>query len=125
MHPYYTQAYLDFLSQYKFIICFENTKKGTYITEKLVNPYLAGIVPVYWGSEYVRSIFNIDSMLYVENDSEQEMERILQRMIELDNNDTKYLEMVNQPVFITPDTYNQMCSLDKIANEMDALLYPQ
>jgi hypothetical protein len=119
---YHSQEYLDVLSQYKFIICFENTKKGTYITEKIVNPYLAGIIPVYWGTEYVKSIFNMDSMLYVENDSEPEMNRVLQKMIEMDNDDAKYLEMVNQPVFIIPHIYSEMFSLDKIVKEIDALL---
>lgn len=119
---YYTQDFLDVLSQYKFIICFENTKKGTYITEKIVNPYLAGIIPVYWGTDYAKSVLNMNSLLFLENDSDEEMERVLQKMIELDNDEAKYLEMANQPVFVTHDTYTQMFSLDKIANEIDALL---
>jgi hypothetical protein len=33
--------FLNFISNYKFIICFENTKFETYLTEKIINPYLA------------------------------------------------------------------------------------
>lgn len=118
-HMYHTQSYFDMLSEYKFIICFENTKKGTYITEKLINPYLANIIPVYWGTEYVKTLFNMDSLIYVNDETEEAYMAALNKMIELDNNDELYLHMVNQCVFQN-NAYPELVS--QIVKHIDTLL---
>lgn len=39
------------LGQYRFCICFENAQGFPgYITEKLLDCFLAGVVPIYWGA---------------------------------------------------------------------------
>ncbi len=40
---------LDVATKYKFILCFENDLYPGYITEKALEAYMAGAVPVYWG----------------------------------------------------------------------------
>jgi hypothetical protein len=117
-----TPEYFNILSQYKFIICFENTKKETYITEKIINAYLSNIIPIYYGSEYVKTIFNNKSMVYLDNESNEEYQKAINRIIELDNDDSKYLEMVNQPVFTSPTIYHELFNLDKIAEEINNVL---
>ena len=43
---------LEFLSQAKFALCFENTRdSGGNITEKLFDAMYAGTIPVYWGAK--------------------------------------------------------------------------
>ena len=96
---YWTDEYRNFLSDYKFIICFENTKIETYITEKIVNPYLARTVPIYWGSHHAKNIFNMDSMIFLEDESDESFERVCKKVAELDNDDEQYLEFANRPVF--------------------------
>jgi len=93
--PWWSQEYINFISQYKFMICFENTKMETYSTEKIVNAYLAGIAPIYWSSHSVKSLFNTNSLLYLEDESEESYSKLIDRIVELDNNDTKYLEFIN------------------------------
>ena len=44
---------IDVISQYKFYICFENTCIPGYITEKMMNCFTAGSVPVYLGAPNV------------------------------------------------------------------------
>lgn len=34
---------------YKFVMCFENSLSPGYITEKLLDAYVCGAVPLYWG----------------------------------------------------------------------------
>ena len=41
----------EYLSRYKFNICYENVVYPDYITEKIFDALVAGTVPVYWGSE--------------------------------------------------------------------------
>lgn len=48
------QEKIEVLKNYRFSICFENTKdrKG-YISEKIFDCFAAGVVPVYWGAPNV------------------------------------------------------------------------
>ena len=35
--------------KYKYTICFENDLYPGYVTEKLLQAYITGTVPIYWG----------------------------------------------------------------------------
>jgi hypothetical protein len=37
------------LKQYKYTLCLENTFTPGYVTEKIIDSYLAGSIPIYWG----------------------------------------------------------------------------
>ena len=64
-----TQHYMDeavaVFEPFKFVMSFENANVSGYVTEKIVNAYLARAVPIYWGSPDVFKIFNAASFLYV------------------------------------------------------------
>ncbi len=112
---YWTNEFFDFLSEYKFIICFENTKKGTYITEKIINPLISGIIPIYWGTEHFKNIFNQERILYLEDEnSEESYQQLVNKIIELDMNDNKYLEVVNKSVFTNFDYFQNNYQNDSI-----------
>jgi hypothetical protein len=116
--------FLNFISNYKFIICFENTKFETYLTEKIINPYLANIIPIYWSSEFVKKIFNINSMIFLENETENGFQKVINKIIELDNNDDEYLKMVNQPVLTKEgiEYWNTNYTIDAIALNANKVL---
>jgi hypothetical protein len=101
--------YLKFLQQFKFMICFENNSKPYYLTEKLSNAWLGGTIPIYWGCTNAQKWLNPKAFLYLKDDSEQSMRELIQQIIELDNDDTKYMEMYNQPLLIgdIPDELNR------------------
>ena len=40
---------IEVATRYKFVMCFENDLFPGYITEKLLDAYLCGAVPLYWG----------------------------------------------------------------------------
>ena len=44
----------EWLKDYKFNICFENSSYPGYLTEKLFDAYNAGCVPIYWGDTSLR-----------------------------------------------------------------------
>lgn len=54
-----------FLLGYRMNLAFENTRSAGYVTEKLVEPLLAGCVPIYWGAPDVTRDFNPDCMINV------------------------------------------------------------
>jgi hypothetical protein len=121
-HEYWSQEFRDFLSEYKFIICFENSKFGTYSTEKIVNPYLANIIPIYWSSHHIKNVFNPESMLFLEDEREETFTNLVNRVIELDNDDAKYLEYVNRPVFNQLDYWNANYTMDVLSLKLSAKL---
>jgi GR25 family glycosyltransferase involved in LPS biosynthesis len=95
---YWSTEYIKYLKNYKFVICFENQKMETYITEKIVNPFIARSIPIYWGTEYIHMIFNQESFLYLENESDIGYTKLINKIKELDTNDELYLKMINEPI---------------------------
>jgi len=123
-YPYWSQEYFNVIGSHKFMICCENTKMETYSTEKIVNPYLARTIPIYWGSHNIKNIFNIDSMLFLEDETEESFEKLINKIIELDNDDQKYLEFINRPIFTvqTINFWNENYSIDSLAKKIDNIL---
>jgi hypothetical protein len=90
-------AKLEFLRPYKFNIAFENASVPGYTTEKIVDAMRARAMPVYWGNPRIAAEFNPKSFLnYFDFPSE---EALIDKIIELDQDDSKYLEYLRQPYF--------------------------
>ena len=86
-----------FLSQYKFVISFENSFEEEYITEKLVNTLLGKSVAIYKGAPDVSEYFNTDAFINYD-DYGKSYDQMVKKVIELDKDDKKYEEFVNRPV---------------------------
>jgi len=54
------------LSDYMFSVSLEND--NTVYTEKLLDCFLTGTIPIYWGSEDVNEIFNPDGIIWISED---------------------------------------------------------
>lgn len=88
---------IEFLRQYKFNIAFENRSLPGYTTEKIFEPMMARCLPIYWGNPLIREEFNPKSFLnYFDFPNE---EALIEKIIELDKDDSKYLEYLRQPYF--------------------------
>ncbi len=86
---------LDFLRSCKFNIAFENKALPGYTTEKILEAMWARALPIYWGNPRVQEEFNPKSFLnYDDFPNEQ---ALIDRIIELDRDDAKYLEVMRQP----------------------------
>jgi hypothetical protein len=88
----------DFLRPYKFNIAFENGSTPGYTTEKLTEAMWARCLPIYWGNPRVGEEFNTRSFLNY-NDFPSE-EALVEKIIELDQDDAKYMEYARQPYFV-------------------------
>jgi hypothetical protein len=89
---------VEFLRDYKFNICFENSTHQGYCTEKIIHSMFMNTLPIYWGDPLVTNDFNKDSFL--NSHDFQSDGHLLEKIIELDNNPTKYKEIMEQPWFI-------------------------
>ncbi len=106
-------AKLAFLRPYKFNIAFENISLPGYTTEKLFEAMQARSLPIYWGNPRVNEEFNPQSFLnYFDFPSE---EALIEKIIELDRDDAKYLAWLRQPYF-NDHRPNECFSLDRLGD---------
>lgn len=56
-------AKYDFISHYKYNLCFENSIASGYITEKLFDPIISGVMGLYHGSDDVENWFHKDALI--------------------------------------------------------------
>ena len=91
---------LQFVSQYKFNIAFENSRVHGYTTEKIMEPMTVNTLPIYWGNPLVCRDFNAASFVNAGNFAS--MEDAVQHIVELDNDDNAYLNMLRAPKVLEP-----------------------
>lgn len=56
MQPYKCTHKIDTMSYYKFAICFENVEFNGYLTEKMIDCFVAGVIPIYMGAPDIHKI---------------------------------------------------------------------
>lgn len=84
----------------KFTLCFESTNHYGFVTEKIMDAFYSDTIPVYYGSPTVADIFNPKAFINVAD--YPSFDEAIEKIKELDQNDEKYLEMLNQPILIDP-----------------------
>lgn len=68
------------LKNYRFSIIVENCKEDYYFSEKLIDCFVTGTIPIYWGCPSIGDFFNTDGMLIF--DSMDELDSILNNLNE-------------------------------------------
>ena len=58
---------LDPLQDYYFSVVIENASYNYYITEKIIDCFATGTVPIYWGCSDIGDIFNPDGIISFSN----------------------------------------------------------
>lgn len=58
---------LEGLKDYRFQIVVENARINGYFTEKIIDCFAAGVIPIYWGSPNISDYFNDDSIFSFSN----------------------------------------------------------
>ena len=97
---YNTDSFYDYIKQFKIIVSMENSIDDTYITEKITHGLIAGILPVYWGSERISDYINSERIIILNNDINDTINKI----DEILNDNSKYLDIVNKNCF----THNKL-----------------
>ena len=115
-------AKIDFLSTRKFNLCFESYSHPGYVTEKILHAFLAGTIPIYWGSTSIEVDFNPHAFINVHNF--KNFDDVVDYVKKVDDNKNFYDWMINQPKFtqaVLPDymLYNNFL------NWFDSIVYNQ
>jgi hypothetical protein len=112
---YYEQPIIDFYKKYKFVLAFENKSLPFYITEKIINPLRAGVIPIYFGSSRIDEYINHERILQITPDT---IDECIAKLNEINKNPELYLQIVNKPIFVK--SKEQM--ITNIIQEMKYLL---
>lgn len=88
---------IEFMKPYKFCIAYENSRYPGYVTEKIMDCFYAGCIPIYWGSPTVFQDFNPNRILNrLDFNSDEEF---IARIRELNEDPEAYQTFIRQPIF--------------------------
>lgn len=114
-------AKLQFLNNYKFNLCFENSSYPGYATEKLYEALCAKTVPIYWGSPTIEVDFNPKAFLNwhdYKNDDD-----FFEAIKEVEEDPFRYEEMYMQPMFADYQKTNKFFDKEAFLNWFERKVY--
>ena len=88
---------LEFLKTYKFTIAVESCCLEGFITEKILHAFATQSIPIYFGDPSVKKDFN--GKAFINCSDYADFDEVLSKVIELDQDNDKYLQMLREPVF--------------------------
>lgn len=88
----------DLQKKCKFTICPESTVHGGFITEKIFDAFYSDTIPIYCGSPTASEIINKEA--YLDLNDYASIEDLVKKIIELDSDDKKYMEMLRKPIYV-------------------------
>ena len=92
----YNNNKLEYMSNFRFNICAENDNTENYVTEKIFDAFLAGCIPIYYGSNNnpEPGLINKDAVIFWNKDGDNE--QALSLIKELNGNKKAYDEFISQ-----------------------------
>jgi hypothetical protein len=92
-------------SKYWFNICFENDLYPGYVTEKILEAWIAKAIPLYWGMDTAKIL---NPKAYINLNDFESLEDYIDFISELYKNEDKMIEMINQPLLNQNFDYNSI-----------------
>ncbi|CAB9506257.1 Glycosyltransferase family 10 (fucosyltransferase) [Seminavis robusta] len=94
---------------YTFCLVMENKNYPGYITEKILNAFLGGCIPIYYGTTEIFDIFHKDSFVFYDIDNPQPA---LQQLARLQSSQRAYRRMLHKsPILASPSVIEEYFSL--------------
>jgi Glycosyltransferase family 10 (fucosyltransferase) C-term len=81
--------------RYRFALVMENDAAGGYVTEKIINAFVAGAIPVYFGTREIFDLFNPRAFVFYDISNPQPA---VDLVAHLEANRTAYLSMLHEPI---------------------------
>jgi len=102
---------IEALKNYKFSIVIENCQSDFYFTEKLIDCFQTGTIPIYWGCPSISNFFRLNNNLIFNNLFELEV--ILEK---IKNNTIKYEDYIDDINFNFIESKKYLIADDLIYN---------
>jgi len=87
---------IKFQKNYRFCIAYENSQRNGYTTEKILDAYKSGCIPIYWGSKTIKTDFNPETFIN-SNDFKTEKD-LIDYIKRVDNDEKLYNSYFNKPI---------------------------
>lgn len=94
----------EILPEYKFCLCPENSIYDGYVTEKLIDAYAGGCVPIYSGDRSVDEDFN--GYAYINYMDKRNMDFTVSWVHQMDTDDLLYQTIYEQPLLTKEPSLN-------------------
>ena len=88
----------EFLKAYKFSIAMENSNGDGYISEKIVDSFISGTIPIYYGSYMIDEYINPKAYILV--NGFKDMYEKIEYIKKIDNDDELYKSILKEKVYI-------------------------
>ena len=95
---------MAFDRSHKFSIVCENSEHPGYTTEKIVQAFAAGCIPIYWGDPEIARVFNPKSFVNVREF--HTIDDVVRRVREIDTDARLYERILREPV-LTDSIYSK------------------
>ena len=90
---------IKFLTRYKFSIAMENSGSDGYFTEKIIESFLSGTIPIYYGDYMIDEYFNPKSFILIKG--EKDIQKKIDYIKQIDNDDQLYYSILKENVINT------------------------
>lgn len=97
---------LEFQKKYKFSIAFENSVSNGYSTEKIIDAFASGGIPIYYGDPKINLVFNKKAFInYQDFNSEEDLIEYIKKV---DNDDKLYMQYIKEPMLINENYFEDI-----------------
>lgn len=122
MWDLYNNNKIEYLKQFKFNICPENANTKCYVTEKLFEAFVAGCIPIYYGSDNdpEPGIVNKNAVIFWNKDDDNSQQIFL--IQQLLSDEKSYNVFINQPKLLPYTTEYVFDRYLKLSEKLKLLL---
>ena len=85
---------IEFLSNYKFSIAMENSSGDGYLSEKIVDSFLAGTIPIYYGDYMIDEYINPKTYILIKG--EKDIDEKIEYIKKIDNDEKLYKSIMKE-----------------------------
>jgi hypothetical protein len=95
---------IEFLSSYKFSIAMENSNGDGYASEKIIDSFISGTIPIYYGDYMIDEYINPKAYILIKG--EKDIQEKIDYIKKIDNDKKLYKKFLRQKLFINSDISN-------------------
>ena len=106
------ESKIQLLKECKFSICSESLEYPGFTTEKISHGFECCSIPIYLGDPLISKVYNNKAFINC-SDYNNDLNAVLERVKEIDNDDKLYIEILCEPITQDPDfchkQYEKLC----------------
>lgn len=96
--------------KYKFHICIENVNSNHYFSEKIINPLLSNVIPIYYGCKNIDNYFNNNNIIKLSGDTKKDVILLGQLFQDRDKDKEQFTDNY-QSILNTTNIFNNLHKL--------------